>query len=227
MPRRETLSILQNPRLSRHAGVMLGILHYKHHWFVHCATVTIWYAVRGLDRAGGALCEKPYRIAWMNMKWINIHIAEMHSDHICGTDVYVTPCTLYPPPPHGGHRNARSLLTIQNKREFAGGRWGMRVGSGVDGGELELRWGHFSPVIALCGTSPGGTMTAAEGRHIMIYCPRSPWPKMPNTADENLTYCSKTTWEMHKSLHQLCQSRTSNSLFISQDDHVIYWEMWS
>lgn len=142
----------------------------------HCATVTIWYAVRGLDRAGGALCEKPYRIAWMNMKWINIHIAEMHSHRICGTDVYVTPCTLYPPT-HGGHRNARSLPTIQNKREFAGGRWGMRVGSGVDGGELELRWGNFSPVIALSGTSPGGTMTAAEGRHIMIYCPRSPWPK--------------------------------------------------
>lgn len=105
------------------------------------------------------------------MQWINIHIAEMHLHHICGPDVFVTPCTLYPPA-HGGRRNARSLPTIQNKGDFAGGRWGVREGT-----ELELTRGNFSPVIALCGTSPRGTMTAAEGRHIMIYGPRSPWPK--------------------------------------------------
>lgn len=75
-------------------------------------------------------------------------------------------------PPHMEDTEMRkSLPTIQDKRELAGGR----VDGG--GGGPELRWGKFSPVIALCCSSPGGTMTAAEGGHIMIYCPRSLWPK--------------------------------------------------
>lgn len=52
-----------------------------------------------------------------------------------------------------------------------------------------------------------------------------PSAKMPNTSDENLTCCSKTMWETHKSPLQLSQSRTSNSLFISHDDGVIYCKM--
>lgn len=47
----------------------------------------------------------------------------MHSHHICRTDVCVAPCTLYPSI-HGGHKNARSLPTIQDKRKLAGGREG-------------------------------------------------------------------------------------------------------
>lgn len=56
---------------------------------------------------------------------------------------------------------------------------------------------------------------------------KKPLAKMPNTSDENLTYCSETMWEIHKSLLQLSQSRTSNSLFISQDDRMIYCKMWT
>lgn len=66
-------------------------------------------------------------------------------------------------PPHredtemqGAYQQSRTKGSL-----LVGGREGR--GSGVDGGELQLRWGHFSPVIALCGTSPGGTMTAVEG----------------------------------------------------------------
>lgn len=67
---------------------------------------------------------------------------------------------------------ARSLPTIQNKK---GARCLVR-GEGR-GWVSELRWGYFSPVIALCGNSPGGTATAAEVRHIIIYLPTSPRPK--------------------------------------------------
>lgn len=88
------------------------------------------------------LREKPCRIAWMNMKWINIHIAEMHSHHICGTDVYVALCILYPFT-HGGHRNARSLPTIQDKRELAGGREGWMAGSWSLDEEISLQLLHF------------------------------------------------------------------------------------
>lgn len=87
--------------------------------------------------------------------------------------LYEAPCSLYPVT-HGGRRAGRSLPTTENKSwgEFAVGWWGDESCR-----ELQLRWGHFSPVIALCGTSPGGTATAARARHIMMYCPRSIWPK--------------------------------------------------
>ena len=37
-----------------------------------------------------------------------------------------------------------------------------------------------------------------------------PLAKMPNTADENLTYCSEAMWEIHKSPLHLSQSQTSD-----------------
>lgn len=81
------------------------------------------------------------------MQWINIHILEMHSHHICGTDVSVAPCTLYPST-HEGHRNARSLPTIQDKRELAGrreGSWvaGWMVGSWRLNEEISFQLLHF------------------------------------------------------------------------------------
>lgn len=47
----------------------------------------------------------------------------MHSHHISVTDVCVAPSTLYPA--HGGHRNAKSLPTIQDKRALSGWREGL------------------------------------------------------------------------------------------------------
>lgn len=78
------------------------------------------------------------------MKWINIHITATHSHHICGTDVYVAPCTLYPSA-HARHRNARSLPAMQDKRELAAGEKG---GAGLVGcwsldEEISLRLLHF------------------------------------------------------------------------------------
>lgn len=52
-----------------------------------------------------------------------------------------------------------------------------------------LRCGEFSPVIALCGTSPGGTLTDAdrkEGVRDDVWSGK-PSAKRPNTADKNLT----------------------------------------
>lgn len=106
--------------------------------------------------------ERPYRIAWMNMKLINIHIAKMHSHHIWGTDVYMATCTLYPLT-HGRHRNARSLPTIQDKRELAGWR------EGVVGGDLVLRWGNFSPVITTLLYQPGRHSDSCGGGVILWY----------------------------------------------------------
>lgn len=68
----------------------------------------------------------------------------MHSHHICGTDVYVAPCTLYPSA-HARHRNARSLPAMQDKRELAAGEKG---GAGLVGcwsldEEISLRLLHF------------------------------------------------------------------------------------
>lgn len=40
-------------------------------------------------------------------------------------------------------------------------------------------------------------MTAAEGRHNDLLSQKA-LAKMPNTADENLTYCSETMWEIHQ-----------------------------
>lgn len=94
-----------------------------------------------LSRRGAVVYEKPYRIAWMNVKWINIHIAEIHLHPICGTDVYVGPCTLYPPT-HWEDRAYRQSRT-KGSLLWGGGGWG---------GSLQLL--HF--------VAPGGTMTAAE-----------------------------------------------------------------
>lgn len=51
---------------------------------------------------------------------INVHIAEMHLQQICWSDVCVAPC--HPLSLHsGGHRNAKSLpKKIQDKGDFAG-----------------------------------------------------------------------------------------------------------
>lgn len=133
---------------------------------------------------------EPYGIAWMNKKWINIRIAEIHLHHILATDE-----TLYPST-HGGHRNARSLPTNQDKRELAGGREG-----GVAG-------------FALRGSGPGGSRAHCD------VLSEEPSAKMPNTSDENLTYCSNIVWELHKNLPRLSQRRTFP--IISQDDCVIY-----
>lgn len=40
-------------------------------------------------------------------------------------------------------------------------------GEGGDGA-LELRPGHFSPVITLCACSPRGSVAATEGSHTMM-----------------------------------------------------------
>lgn len=40
-------------------------------------------------------------------------------------------------------------------------------------------------------------MTAAEGRHNDLLSQKA-LAEMPNTADENLTYCSETMWEIHQ-----------------------------
>lgn len=147
------------------------------------------------------------------MKWVIIHIAEMHLLRIWGTDVCVASCTFYPST-HGRHRNARSLLTIQDKRLLSGWR------EGVVGGDLDEKFSL--QLLLLCCTNPGDTVTAVEGGHIMIYHLKRPWPKTPNTADENRTHCSKTMRKTHKSLRQPSQS-CAISLFISQDDCMIYW----
>lgn len=42
---------------------------------------------------------------------------------------------------------------------------------------------------------------------------KKPSAKTSSRADENLTYCSKTSWDIDKSLLQLSQSWTLNSVF--------------
>lgn len=143
----------------------------------------------------------------------------MHSHHISVTDVCVTPSTLYPA--HGGHRNAKSLQTIQDKRELSGWREGLGLCE-WEWGSWGLRWGNFSPLIALCGTSPGGTLTAVEAG-VYDVLSEKPLAKRPSTTDKNLTYCSKTMWEINNKSNFLPKKENkkqiSNSLFISQDDY--------
>lgn len=69
--------------------------------------------------------------------------------------------------------------------------------------EPQLKRGHFSPAIALCGSSPRGSVTAAEARRCYDAPSQKSSAKMPNAADENLTYCPKTSGgeiEAHNSL---------------------------
>lgn len=99
--------------------------------------------------------------------------------------------------------------------------------------EPQLKRGHFSPVIALCGSSPRGSVTAAEARRCYDAPSQKSSAKMPNAADENLTYCPKTSGEKYKLItaslffsfflfFPCFQSRTLNSPFISPDGDVIY-----
>lgn len=68
-------------------------------------------------------------------------------------------------------------------------------------GAPQLRPGHFSAVITLCACSPRGPVAATEGSHTMMDIIFTEAPgQMANAADENLTYCSKTTGEMHNIL---------------------------
>lgn len=89
-------------------------------------------------------------------------------------------------------------------------------------GSWGLRWGNFSPLIALCGTSPGGTLTAVEAG-VYDLLSEKPLAKRPSTTDKNLTYCSKTMWEINNKSNFLPKKENkkqiSNSLFISQDDY--------
>lgn len=115
---------------------MVIVVFCKHHDFVHIQPLCNWNnrcIARGLEGTvlmctvrivpSKAIYRVRVRTIWMNMKWTNIHIAEMHSHHISVTDVCVTPSTLYPA--HGGHRNAKSLQTIQDKRALSGWREGL------------------------------------------------------------------------------------------------------
>lgn len=155
---------------------MVIVVFCKHHDFVHIQPLCNWNnrrIARGLEGTvlmctvrivpSKAIYRVRVRTIWMNMKWTNIHIAEMHSHHISVTDVCVTPSTLYPA--HGGHRNAELTNNPGQKGAFwlegrVGAVW-VRVA-----GSWGLRWGNFSPLIALCGTSPGGTLTAVEAGDI-------------------------------------------------------------
>lgn len=64
--------------------------------------------------------------------------------------------------------------------------------------EPQLKRGHFSPVIALCGIGPGGSVTAVEARRCYDAPSQKSSAGMPNTADENLTYCPKPSGEKYK-----------------------------
>lgn len=118
-------------RLSRHVRIMhrniktIYIIKTFGLFIINHATIKIGTTTRGLEYidvswTGGAFFEKPYWIAWMNMKWINVHIVGMDLHLICGTDVYVIPFT-----PCLSTQGGRRTATIWNKRELAGGRWGI------------------------------------------------------------------------------------------------------
>lgn len=76
------------------------------------------------------------------MKWINIHITEIHLHHICGTDVCVAPCTLYPST-HEGHRNAKELTNNPGQKRARWWEGGRRGGARSLDEENSLQLLHF------------------------------------------------------------------------------------
>lgn len=66
-------------------------------------------------------------------------------------------------------------------------------GGGLQAGcrEPQLKRGHFSPVIALRGRSPGGSVTAAEARRCYDAPSQKSSAKMPNAADEKFDILSE------------------------------------
>lgn len=159
-----------------------------------------------------------------------MHIAEMHAHHICRTDVYVHSVPFIPPQTEdtemqGAYQQSRTkgiLVVCVRVCLCVSVCAGLRCVCVLGGLLLKLRWGNFSPVIALCGTSPGGTMSAAEGGHIMIHCPRSPWPKCQTQQMKIWHIVQRPCGRYTKGCSSFSQSRTLNLLFISQDDGVIY-----
>lgn len=93
-------------------------------------------------------------------------------------------CTLYPFA-HGGHRAGRSLANhweqsrgglVGLEGRGVGSRWSLLV-EVARKVEPQLKRGHFSLVIALCGRGPGGSKTAAEAGDVMLRRPKSFRPK--------------------------------------------------
>lgn len=126
--------------------------------------------------------------ARMNSKWADIHIAEMHSRHICWTDVCKHPVLLIPL--HMGVTElAGAYPTPENKAELEGVGccWSVVVVEVAGKVEPQLKRGHFSAVIALCCIGPGVSVTAAEAWRCYDAPSQKSLAKMPNTADENLT----------------------------------------
>lgn len=157
--------------------------------------------------------ERPYRIVWMNMKWINIHIAKMHLHHIWGADVCPVPFI----PPHmedtesqGAYQQSRTKGSL-----LVGGR-GWMVWTWCLDEKFSLQ------LLLLCCTSPGGTATAVEGGDILWYI-----------VHEGLGQNAKHGWWKSDILFKdhvqdtqkpaAASQSCTISLFISQDDCVIRW----
>lgn len=138
----------------------------------------------------------------MNWKWADIHIAGMHSGHICRTDVCEHPVLFIP-----SHMGVTELAGAQPNpwEQSKAGEVGLQgvgcccsvvlvlvvVVEVARKLEPQLTLGQFSAVIALCAIGPGVSVTAAQARRCCDAPPQKSSAKMPNTADENLTYCPK------------------------------------
>lgn len=140
----------------------------------HCATVTIGYTVRGL---GMYLCSvKPYRIIYINKKWLNI-ISQR-----CIHTISVGQMSMWHPvpfiPPHmkdtemqGAYQQSKTKGSL-----LLGGR-----GSGVDGGELGLRWGRLSSYCTLWYQPRRHYDSCRGGGTYYDILSEKPLAKMPNT----------------------------------------------